>query len=308
MDSVPLIPYLLRKYEEVKVYEDPRTKDWPLLEGTPVPVWIITVIYLLFVYLGPKWMKNRNPYSLQTFMIVYNLSLVGLSVYMFVEILLSTNAVGYPWLCAQYNQNTWKDPREMRVANVLWWFFISKAIELLDTVLMILRKKNGQVTFLHVFHHASILNIWWFVITFLPGGQSYFGACLNCLVHVVMYSYYGLSVIPSLREKLWWKRHITNFQLIQFCITLSHTLQSYFTGCDFPLWGHYLLCGYMIFMLTLFGNFYFHAYIMKKNAKREAKRRDEMSNGFHSNELESNGVVKEYAQNGLADGHLRQRP
>ncbi|KAL3869666.1 hypothetical protein ACJMK2_042330 [Sinanodonta woodiana] len=262
---------------------DPRTKNWPLLEGTPVPVWIITVIYLLFVYLGPKWMKNRNPYNLQTFMIVYNLSLVGLSVYMFVE-----------------------------VANVLWWFFISKAIELLDTVLMILRKKNGQVTFLHVFHHASILNIWWFVITFLPGGQSYFGACLNCLVHVVMYSYYGLSAIPSLREKLWWKRHITNFQLIQFCTTLSHTLQSYFTGCDFPLWGHYLLCGYMIFMLTLFGNFYFHAYVMKKNARREAKKRDEMSNGFHNGfhngELGSNGVVKEYAQNGLAEGHLRQRP
>jgi elongation of very long chain fatty acids protein 2/elongation of very long chain fatty acids protein 5 len=29
-----------------------------------------------------------------------------------------------------------------------------------------------------------------------------------------MYAYYGLSVIPSLRDKLWWKKYITMFQLV----------------------------------------------------------------------------------------------
>ena len=61
-----------------------------------------------------------------------------------------------------------------QVANVMWYYAISKAIELLDTVLMILRKKDAQVTFLHVFHHATMLNIWWWVPTFIPGGQSKF--------------------------------------------------------------------------------------------------------------------------------------
>jgi len=30
-----------------------------------------------------------------------------------------------------------------------------------------------------------------------------------------MYGYYGLSVIPALREKLWWKKYITMFQLVR---------------------------------------------------------------------------------------------
>ncbi len=46
--------------------------------------------------------------------------------------------------------------------------------------------------------------------------SAYFGALMNCWVHVVMYAYYGLSAIPSLRDKLWWKKYITNFQLVRY--------------------------------------------------------------------------------------------
>jgi hypothetical protein len=31
------------------------------------------------------------------------------------QFLLSTRAAGYNWLCSPYTENTWKDPREMRV-------------------------------------------------------------------------------------------------------------------------------------------------------------------------------------------------
>ena len=59
-----------------------------------------------------------------------------------------------------------------QVATVLWWYSLSKVVEFMDTVLMVLRKKQSQVTFLHVYHHASILNVWWIVESFLPGGQG----------------------------------------------------------------------------------------------------------------------------------------
>ena len=36
-------------------------------------------------------------------------------------------------------------------------YFYSKIIELLDTVFMILRHKRRQISFLHVFHHASMV-------------------------------------------------------------------------------------------------------------------------------------------------------
>lgn len=136
------------------------------------------------------------------------------------QIILSTYDAGYGFFCSIYNKERIADPRELRVAKVLWWYFFSKAIELMDTVVMVLRKRHRQITFLHVFHHASMLNIWWWVMMFIPGGLAYFGSCLNCFVHVVMYAYYGLSAIPSLREKLWWKKYITRFQLV----SLSHML------------------------------------------------------------------------------------
>ena len=41
----------------------------------------------------------------------------------------------------------------------------------MDTFLMVLRKKESQITFLHVFHHSSILMVWWVVMSYLPGGQ-----------------------------------------------------------------------------------------------------------------------------------------
>jgi hypothetical protein len=51
-------------------------------------------------------------------------------------------------------------------------------------------------------------------VSSIQGGQAWFGPVLNSAVHVFMYAYYGLSVIPSLRDKLWWKKYITMFQLV----------------------------------------------------------------------------------------------
>ena len=48
----------------------------------------------------------------------------------------------------------------------------------------------------------------------------FFAACLsaliNSLVHVFMYTYYGMSAVPNLRKYLWWKKHLTQFQLVSF--------------------------------------------------------------------------------------------
>lgn len=63
-----------------------------------------------------------------------------------------------------------------QVMNVLWWYYFSKLIEFMDTFFFILRKNNHQTTFLHVYHHASMLNIWWFVMNWIPCGHC---ECFN---------------------------------------------------------------------------------------------------------------------------------
>ena len=76
---------------------------------------------------------------------------------------------------------------------------------------------------------------------------------------------------------------------VQFFITLSHTLNSIYTECEFPRWGQYLLAGYMLVMLTLFTNFYIHAYIIKR--RRDQRHGD----GSHGIDLASgdytNGLI-----------------
>lgn len=45
---------------------------------------------------------------------------------------------------------------------------------------------------------------------------AFLSAMINSMVHVFMYTYYGMSAIPSLRKYLWWKKHLTQFQLVSF--------------------------------------------------------------------------------------------
>jgi len=53
---------------------------------------------------------------------------------------------------------------------------------------------------------------------------AWFSSSLNCSVHIVMYAYYGLAAIPSLRNKLWWKKYITRFQLVSIWYQFSKDL------------------------------------------------------------------------------------
>ena len=65
---------------------DPRTRNWLLLWNSPVYVWALSAAYLAFVWLGPKVMAKREPFKLQSFLVVYNIALVGLSAYMGIEV------------------------------------------------------------------------------------------------------------------------------------------------------------------------------------------------------------------------------
>lgn len=42
---------------------------------------------------------------------------------------------------------------------------------LLWQIFFILRKKHSQVTFLHVYHHATMIFNWWLGVKYVAGGQ-----------------------------------------------------------------------------------------------------------------------------------------
>ncbi|CAF0937460.1 unnamed protein product [Rotaria sordida] len=286
-------------YKLALKHADPRTKDWFLLWTDPIPALTLAFIYLIIVTLGPRYMRHREAFHIPSWVLfTYNMSLVVLSVYMVEEIIVGMYRRNYNLLCQPLIVS--KDKNEMKITNALWLYYFSKAIEFIDTIFMVVRKRFTQITFLHVFHHSTMLLIWWVVMTWIPGGQAWFGPVFNSVVHVFMYAYYGLSVIPSLRSKLWWKRYITMFQLIQFVLIFIHTFHAIFTGCNYPLWGSWMLGGYMIIMLILFTNFYIHEYITRSN---DTKRRKQQFDNKHKELHDELSTTKRSRQNGIAKKH-----
>lgn len=259
---------------------DQRVKGWLLLDNY-TPTFALTVMYLLIVWMGPKYMKHRQPYSCRGLLVLYNLGLTLLSFYMVYELVTAVWHGGYNFYC----QDTYSAPEvDNKIINVLWWYYFSKLIEFMDTFFFILRKNNHQITFLHIYHHATMLNIWWFVMNWIPCGHSYFGASLNSFVHVVMYSYYGLSAIPAMRPYLWWKKYITQLQLIQFFLTMSQTMCAVIWPCDFPRGWLYFQISYMVTLIILFSNFYSQTY--KKHSgslKKELQNGSAVSTNGHAN-------------------------
>lgn len=81
----------------------------------------------------------------------------------------------------------------------------------MDTFFFILRKNNHQITVLHVYHHATMLNIWWFVMNWVP--------CGHCK--------YGVTVGNTCNKALFWfsfgqTKHLRYLQLlVLFCPILS---------------------------------------------------------------------------------------
>lgn len=47
------------------------------------------------------------------------------------------------------------------VGPLLWLFYISKILDFVDTIVIVLGKKWGQLSFLHVYHHTTIFLMYW---------------------------------------------------------------------------------------------------------------------------------------------------
>jgi len=96
-----------------------------------------------------------------------------------------------------------------------------------------------------------------------PNGHGTLACMLNSLVHVVMYTYYGLACCGDrVKPFLWWKKYITQMQLIQFGIIFIHMANAFFRpSCDYPPHTFYVMSAILVSFTILFVNFYIQQYI-----------------------------------------------
>ncbi|KPI98128.1 Elongation of very long chain fatty acids protein AAEL008004 [Papilio xuthus] len=208
-------------------------------------------------------MRDRKPFHLKKTLIVYNTCQVLMSFYLVYCGTVFVLSGEYNLLCAPVDYTD--GPTANWVAAAAWWFYIAKLTELLDTIFFVLRKKDNQISTLHIYHHTIMPIITWIGVKYIPGGQATLTAILNSFVHIIMYGYYLVSGLgPQYRKYLWWKRHLTILQLIQFVIIAIHNVYPLLTDCNYPKWFNLISVINAIAFVYMFGNFYYHSYICIK--------------------------------------------
>lgn len=186
---------------------------------------------------------------------MHNCLCSALSLYSLVKFLIGLWEEGDPLSMRHHSEGS------LHHAMLTYW--VSKYVELLDTVYMILRHKKRQISFLHVWHHSSITLLADWGYHYLTKAAFANILALNAAIHVVMYGYYALSAANPLREFAW-KKHITQMQMTQFVI-----------GVVYAIYGYLKLgfCVYSIFygalMLAFFSNYYYHAFVASRPSKQD---------------------------------------
>jgi elongation of very long chain fatty acids protein 4 len=181
-------------------------------------------------------------------MAVYNATQVALCGWMVYAAIIEHRRRGLKLVCNEH------DLAQDGMAFVLHVFYLSKILDFADTVFMIVKRNWRQVSFLHVYHHASIFLVYWLNANTNYDADIYFTIVLNGIIHFVMYGYYLATafnvVVPTIIKKA-----ITNMQLIQFCCMEGQGAWLLFGDCASPRRVTILYMVYVSTMLVLFLDF-----------------------------------------------------
>lgn len=207
--------------------------------------------YILAVLVGSRYMQNRKSLEpvVKSLQPIYNLIQILVCLYMVWGL---APCVGIYNGALPFGMNSeWSESVEYFV----YIHYLTKYLDWCDTFFMISKKKFNQVSFLHVFHHATIGVVWGFLLNEGVGsGTSGFGAFMNSLTHVIMYSHY---LVTSFGIRNPFKKYITRWQLFQFATCLLHSFVVLLSGVEkqLPIEYAWLQTMYQSFMLMLFGLF-----------------------------------------------------
>ncbi|CAG0887944.1 unnamed protein product [Cyprideis torosa] len=238
----------------------------------------IAAIYVVAIFSGQRWMRDRKPYDLTRALIVWNWSLAIFSllagirgwIYFFGEITTGTldELLCYP--------GAFQKPQAPGCAGYpiwMWAFVFSKLLELGDTFFIVVRKR--PLIFLHYYHHISVL------VCILYGyGQGVavglIFCMVNALVHFFMYSYYALRSMRIKLPKIV-SMTLTAMQIFQMLVALgvnwkTQLISRTMPNCTYTPQVAFL--GYFFFATyaLLFLHYFYKAYLVDPNSSNSIKR------------------------------------
>lgn len=165
------------------------------------------------------------------------------------------------------------DTFQTKYDSIIFWFYISKYYEYLDTILLYLQNKNP--IFLQKFHHVGAV-ISWHLCYYYKVDAMVVGSLLNSGVHTVMYSYYLLSLFKIRLTSI--KPLITTGQILQLIGGNVYSAVYYYPPVE-TIWNYSIIVSidvYIAVLIYLFGQFYWNNYIVKKLEKKSMKKNENL--------------------------------
>ena len=243
-----------------------RAQPWLAAEFGPISVYLGSV-YLVLVFLGRRWMREKPALSLRRTLAMWNTGLAAFSIVGCCSLVPSLirnliqngfrHSVCNDWVRVHSSAET---------AHVALWcflFILSKMVELGDTAFIVLRKT--PLNFLHWYHHVSVLLYSGWFGAESPALSTWFGAT-NYFVHSIMYSYYTLKAagvrVPRSVAQL-----VTILQLTQFVLGVVSILTAFLqkaSGIDCDPSYAFIYAGLVMYAsyFVLFLNFFCRRYLL----------------------------------------------
>ncbi|XP_020803527.1 elongation of very long chain fatty acids protein AAEL008004 [Drosophila serrata] len=242
----------------------------PAVMSDPWFMLAVLGVYLYFVtVVGPQFMEFRKAYKLKKLIMAHNLIQVVSCLYVLKEVFFITdNAVQYFWECRDFGKSQEHVRRHFELAHFLFWLKLS---ELIETVIFVLRRKQNQVSKLHIFHHITTVTLVYVLLHFNENGTAaYFCVFLNSIVHICMYTYYFVAAVADkdfVRSLRPIKKCITVMQMTQFAFILTQVVFQ-LVLCGIPAFA---LCYYTGVIAAMFYGFYdFYQTSYQKNKRHKS--------------------------------------
>lgn len=269
LGPVDYMDYIVHRYWHEE--GDPRTKDFPMMNYGLMPVLVLLTVYILFVkVVGPRLMRDREPFQLRTVIIIYNIINVLVNIFFFFATIFLLD-YGKRMFQFDFPDRTDTSTNELRICFLSYTYMWCKVFDLLDTIFFVLRKKQSQITFLHLYHHSIVPLIMWMGIRLVPtAGPAGVFPLLNSVIHSIMYTYYALAAMgPEYQKYLFWKKYITIIQLIQFVCYIVHGTVFLILQRGYPSFIVYVSYIQSPLFFFLFYQFFKSTYITSKKAKKD---------------------------------------
>lgn len=284
----------VNRWKFLEDLEPAQAQEVGYLLRSPVPIVFMTVAYIILVKLIGPWLMSfkKEGFQLKTIIRLYNLIMVLIAGVLLYKLY---DAVGS--LEAMFDKNkmfTFVDPSATKIYRMSNFILLVRLSEYMDTIFFTLRKKQNQVTFLHVFHHAFVPIYAYWILRTAPCRFNVFIIIVNSFIHVVMYFYYFLAtfqervptdqlgkraerktsfIMSIIKKVLLFKRYLTQMQIMQFITLAFYAMSVIFrqNRCGVP-WTYMIANLLLAFgFLGLFLHFYVQSY--KKSSSATSRKR-----------------------------------